>query len=430
MSYTTSGPVEVILEKVDTVDPAVGNDNTQGYAIKSRWINTSSNEEWVCTDASTGAASWELTTGGDGDVLSDGTTAQDAVLLTERADHVNTPAVGFAEIWLDNSTDPPRFMFTDEVALDTAVLHVETTEPNGNNIVKWDGASGKVKNCADMGYSGGKLDISGTTASLQIKERNTGPTGTANNGLIWIRDDAVQTLMFTDDADVDKPIVTGPASATDNAIVRFDGATGNIVQQATNLFYTDAGQIQLNAASAAVRMKERTSGPTGSASQGLFWVKDDVPTAPMFTDDTDVVHRLNKELDITLASNELIDVDATEVVIGGGYLDGSTGGTFSWEILGTYNDNGGTGNQDLDVFLYDRGPDGTPVAGVLRSTISIDSLDTLDRVSQALTVAASPGTDTDEIDSDEPRLYEVRAKLDAGGGVDTAKILSVRFIES
>jgi hypothetical protein len=126
----------------------------------------------------------------------------------------------------------------------------------------------------------------------------------------------------------------------------------------------------------------------------------------------------------------LIDVDATEVVIGGAYLDGSTGGTYTWEILSTYNDNGGTGNQHLDVYLYDRGADGTPVAGVLRSILSNDVVDTLDRVVLTLTVTASPGVDADEIDSDEARMYEVRAKLDAGGGVDTALILSCRFIES
>jgi hypothetical protein len=180
---------------------------------------------------------------------------------------------------------------------------------------------------------------------------------------------------------------------------------------------------------AYMRMKEKTTAATFAANFGDWWVRDDAPNTPMFTDDTGVATRLNKERDITLASNEFIDVDATEVVIGGGYLDGSTGGTYSWEILAEYNDNGGTGVQDLDIYLYDRGPDGTPVAGVLRSTLSVDTLDTLDRVSLTLTASASPGTDTDTI-YNTARLYEVRAKLDAGGGVDTARILSVRFIES
>ena len=136
----------------------------------------------------------------------------------------------------------------------------------------------------------------------------------------------------------------------------------------------------------------------------------------------------------TLVSNELIAIDATEVVIGGAVLDGSSGGTYAWACLATYNDNGGTGNQDLTLYLYDRGAVGTPVAGVLRSTLlfdtSVDGLDTLLEEKLTLTGAASPGTDTDEIDSDEPRMYEIRAKLDAAGAVDTALILNVKFTES
>lgn len=42
-----------------TVDPAVGNDNTQDYHIGSQWFNTSAGRAWMCTDASTGAAVWK-----------------------------------------------------------------------------------------------------------------------------------------------------------------------------------------------------------------------------------------------------------------------------------------------------------------------------------------------------------------------------------
>jgi hypothetical protein len=43
-------------------DPAVSNDNTQGYAAGSTWINTLTGKEFVCVSAVTGAANWrELT---------------------------------------------------------------------------------------------------------------------------------------------------------------------------------------------------------------------------------------------------------------------------------------------------------------------------------------------------------------------------------
>ena len=42
-------------------DPAVGNDDSQGYAKGSRWINTSAKTDWVCVDNTTGAAVWHQT---------------------------------------------------------------------------------------------------------------------------------------------------------------------------------------------------------------------------------------------------------------------------------------------------------------------------------------------------------------------------------
>jgi hypothetical protein len=43
-------------------DPTVNDDNTAGYTIMSRWVNTTSDNEWVCLDATTGAAVWKNTT--------------------------------------------------------------------------------------------------------------------------------------------------------------------------------------------------------------------------------------------------------------------------------------------------------------------------------------------------------------------------------
>lgn len=45
-----------------TGNPTVSDDSTTGYAIGSRWINVSTDEEYVCLDSSSGAAIWERTT--------------------------------------------------------------------------------------------------------------------------------------------------------------------------------------------------------------------------------------------------------------------------------------------------------------------------------------------------------------------------------
>lgn len=45
-----------------SADPVVGDDNLDGYSIGSRWLNTTTDEEFVCLDAATGAAVWKSTT--------------------------------------------------------------------------------------------------------------------------------------------------------------------------------------------------------------------------------------------------------------------------------------------------------------------------------------------------------------------------------
>jgi outer membrane protein assembly factor BamB len=42
--------------------PTTGNDNTEGYAVGSYWIDTTNDKAYVCLDASTGAAVWTETT--------------------------------------------------------------------------------------------------------------------------------------------------------------------------------------------------------------------------------------------------------------------------------------------------------------------------------------------------------------------------------
>lgn len=46
-----------------TTDPTVSSDSSAGYAVGSRWINTTDDTVFVCVDASVGAAVWRLLSG-------------------------------------------------------------------------------------------------------------------------------------------------------------------------------------------------------------------------------------------------------------------------------------------------------------------------------------------------------------------------------
>lgn len=128
----------------------------------------------------------------------------------------------------------------------------------------------------------------------------------------------------------------------------------------------------------------------------------------------------------TLSTNETVAVDATEVVIGGGYIDGSTGGTYSWNATWIYNDGGGAGTQDAELRLYND-------AGLKVSTLLLDSsvvgLDTLTNTNQALTAGATPTLDGDII-LNSTDIYEVRLYITATGAVDSVTVYSCEFVEA
>ena len=57
-----------LLKHDGTVAPNANNDSTEDYSVGSRWIDITADKEYVCLDASTGAAVWIETTqsGGGG----------------------------------------------------------------------------------------------------------------------------------------------------------------------------------------------------------------------------------------------------------------------------------------------------------------------------------------------------------------------------
>lgn len=59
-------PSPTIGDQVLAVDPTVNDDDGLGYQPSVRWLNVTSQEEFVCTNASTGAAVWASTTSGGG----------------------------------------------------------------------------------------------------------------------------------------------------------------------------------------------------------------------------------------------------------------------------------------------------------------------------------------------------------------------------
>jgi hypothetical protein len=126
---------------------------------------------------------------------------------------------------------------------------------------------------------------------------------------------------------------------------------------------------------------------------------------------------------LTGAVNEILDGADPETVLGGFVLDGSNfpNNALKLRLLGVLTVAGaGTG----DLRLYDMGLVGSgAAAGILRSTATIPngSAGQIIVIDTALTPAAAPGVDADEVITARHR-YELRAQLVGGAGGDTLKI--------
>jgi hypothetical protein len=65
------------------IAPAVGNDSSQGYEVGSQWLDAVAKKEYVCVDASVGAAIWtETTQSGGGSNLPEASGLIDGAVLS------------------------------------------------------------------------------------------------------------------------------------------------------------------------------------------------------------------------------------------------------------------------------------------------------------------------------------------------------------
>lgn len=132
--------------------------------------------------------------------------------------------------------------------------------PSGDPGATWNTGSGAPSNA--LGVDGdlyfrtdtGEVYLK-TSGTYSVVADLTGPTG-ATGAPGVVQSIVAGSNVTVDDTDPANPIistgsgsgdVTGPASSTDNAIVRFDGATGKLVQDYSSLpvTITDNGVLQL-----------------------------------------------------------------------------------------------------------------------------------------------------------------------------------------
>ena len=134
---------------------------------------------------------------------------------------------------------------------------------------------------------------------------------------------------------------------------------------------------------------------------------------------------------VSMAHNETLSTSVPgPIIVGGTTFDAGrfvVAGILRFAMVGRYTATGTVGS--CVVRVYDRGAPGAPVAGDLRSTVTIpfSSAGNLDAFSAVLSVVPAPGVGIDEI-SDTLRVYEAEAEIvGSDGAADIFKIHKVSF---
>lgn len=162
----------------------------------------------------------------------------------------------------------------------------------------------------------GTLDIDSGDLVLNEKADHT-ETPTAGKGQLWVRNDTPNVIVFTDDAGTDTVLsagsgdVNGGASSVDNEIARYSGTGGKTIQAATNVTLDDndnidgVGRLALDGDIVMAEKADHTETP--GAGYGYIWVKNDTPSALMYTDDA------GTDFDLTTTGSGDVSASGTPV---------------------------------------------------------------------------------------------------------------------
>ena len=251
------------------------------------------------------------------------------------------------------------------------------------------GGPGVPPSFEDGGGGGGFADA--PDAALFTERADHVNTPAAGFGEFWLKNTAVQSPMFTSEADVDHFLVRCLiAEPVNNEVVTFDG-TGGRTQSTTGTTLGQNSELIMGGSDANISMTEKTTEAGDGAGTGVFWVKDDIPSKPFFTDDDGT------------------DFDLT---IGGGSGDVvGPGPSVTDDAVVRFDGTGGLTIQESPVIIGDTGN----VTGVLDIT--------------AQTITAQSGAETTEYAEYGIGPYSSRiTQFTIGGVAQTGTVIDVSLL--
>ncbi len=187
---------------LETTDPSSSNNSSEGYSIGSRWYNTATGVEWICTDA-TGAAVWVAVVGGlsvtpgatgtasGGNAGGAGGTFANPVvqLLGGNGGNAGTGVAGTA----GGGADGPLIQIqpgnsgnaAGSVAGDAGIIDTYGTPDQGAIVQIQTGAGGSSASGGGIGRSGGNIvrGSAGSSNGGRLFRINTGVGGNGQSNI-------------------------------------------------------------------------------------------------------------------------------------------------------------------------------------------------------------------------------------------------------
>ena len=155
--------------------------------------------------------------------------------------------------------------------------------------------------------------LKGFFDSLSLGEIAAAPADVAGDGQVWVKDDAPNTLWFTDDdgTDVQLGVGGGASTALDNlAAVAINESLVSDTDSTDNIGSTI--KKWLKGFFDSLSLGEIAAAPADVAGDGQVWVKDDAPNTLWFTNDD------GTDVQLGVGSSGLTDVSWLEEILSGG----------------------------------------------------------------------------------------------------------------
>lgn len=184
------------------------------------------------------------------------------LIVAETADHPRAPSAGSGQIWVRSSDSKP--IFTDDSGTDFDLTDTGAAGISGsgavNQLAVWDGVSSVT------GYP--RLTFNNTINFFSVGDQTLGQP---------------EISLAAPAGGI--PKFTWRIAGLEEAIVRWNDTNSDLEFDigATNIMILDADSVELN--NSTLFIEEIAAAGADRANYGQFWVRNDTPNTPMFTDD-------------------------------------------------------------------------------------------------------------------------------------------------